>query len=93
MNPKVLNGIKFVLKGIAGIGITLLCSGLAGNIAGTTNSGAIKKACMAIGGAVIGAMVAQQAETYIDGEVDKGVEMVNNIVTATEKLSTVINEE
>ena len=82
---KVINGVKLALNTIAGLGISFLCSALAGNVAGTSNSGAIKKACMAIGGAVIGGMVANQAEKYINGEVD-------NFVVKFQEVMAVIND-
>lgn len=82
---KVISGIKLALNTITGLGISLLCSSFAGNIAGTSKSGGIKKACMAIGGAVIGGMVANQAEKYINGEVD-------NFVTKFDEIMKVIND-
>lgn len=76
-------GVKLVKAGanlIVGLGITMLCSAFAGNLAGSTGAGFLKKTCMAIGGAVIGGMVVNQAEKYIEGEVDSAVEKVDKLV-------------
>ena len=82
---KIIKGVKLGLNIIAGLGIELLCSALAGNLSGSSKAGSVKKACMAIGGMVIGGMVAAEAETYIDKEVD-------NVVAKYEEVMTVINE-
>lgn len=82
---KLIKGIKLGLTIIADIGISALCSALAGNIASTSRVGSIQKACMAVGGIVIGGMVSQQAEKYIDAQVD-------NLVTKYDEVKAVIDE-
>lgn len=82
---KVLKGVKIALKVVSNLGITLLCSAFAGGIASSTNAGSIKKSCMAFGGAIIGSMVADQAEKYIDAEVD-------NIVAQASEVMKVFND-
>jgi uncharacterized membrane protein YeaQ/YmgE (transglycosylase-associated protein family) len=78
---KIVEGVKIALGTIAGIGITFLCSAFAGNIAGSSNAGALKKTCMAIGGAIVGRMLASQVEKYINDEVDNAVKNVDEIVS------------
>lgn len=90
---KVVKGIKLGLNIIAGLGIELLCSALAGNLAGTSKSGGIKKTCMAIGGMVIGGMVSAQAEKYIDTEVDNLVAKFDEIKTFVDDASAEKKEE
>lgn len=87
MDKKVVDGIKFVLSNVAGLGITLLCSAFAGNIVASTAGGAVKKACMALGGAVIGGMVAKQAENYISETLDEGIEIANSLMTLANTVS------
>ena len=84
---KIVKGVKLALNTIAGLGISILCSALAGNIAGTSKVGGIQKACMAIGGAVIGGMVAQQAEKYINCEVDNIIEKYHEVMTVIDDAS------
>lgn len=89
---KVLELTKVALTTVAAIGITILSSALAGNIAGSSKSGTIKKACMALGGAVIGGMVAAQAEKYIASEVDHAVKQYDDVVEAFKKAKTQTTE-
>lgn len=85
---QIIKGVKTALSAVAGIGITLLCSAAAGNVAGTSNSGAIRKALMALGGAVIGGMVAGQAEKYLSAGVDDIMTNVEEAVSAVKNATT-----
>lgn len=79
MDPNWVKVTKYILKQAAGIGITILCSALAGSVAANTNAGPMKKLALAIGGVAIGGMLAKQSETYIDGEVDRAVESMEQL--------------
>ena len=78
---KIVKGAKLALSTIAGLGISILCSAFAGNVASVSKVGGIQKACMAIGGVVIGGMITQQAEKYIEAEVDNFVNKLDEVVT------------
>ena len=78
---KIVKGVKLGLNIIAGFGIELLCSAFAGSLAGSSKAGSIKKTCMAIGGFVVGGMISQQAEKYIEAEVDNFVNKLDEVVT------------
>ena len=78
-NNNIVEGIKLAIGTVAGIGISMLCSAFAGNIASTTGGNGVKKICMAIGGAVLGSMLGSQAEQYIDSQVDGVVRMVSEV--------------
>ena len=82
---KILGGFKIGLTAVAGLGITILCSAFAGSIAGQSNAGTIKKACMAIGGAVVGGILSNQAEKYINSEVDSAVQQYDELADAIKK--------
>lgn len=89
---KVLDITKMALTTVAAIGITMLSSAFAGTVAGSTNTGTIRKACMALGGAVIGGMVAAQAEKYIASEVDHAVKQYDDVIEAFKKAKTQTTE-
>lgn len=83
----IIKGVKTTLGVVAGFGITLLCSAMAGTVSGSSNSGKIQKALMALGGAVVGGMVAKQANAYLNTEIDKIVTEVDEVVTAVKTAS------
>ena len=85
---KLIKGVKTTLSAVAGIGITMLCSAAAGNVAGASNSGAFRKALMALGGAVIGGMVAGQAEKYLSAGIDDIMTNVEEAVSAVKNATT-----
>jgi hypothetical protein len=82
---KILEGVKTALGMVAGIGITVLCGAFAGNVATASNAGTWKKVGMAIGGLVIGGMVSNQAEKFINAEVDTTVQQYDTVVEAIKK--------
>lgn len=85
---KVIEGVKIALNVVVGFGITLLCGAFAGNLTNSSNVGSIKKACMAIGGTVIGGMLSQQAEKYVNNGVDETVKKIDEIVAAVNAATT-----
>lgn len=85
---KIVEGIKLAVGTVAGIGISMLVSAFAGNIASNAGGNGVKKICMAIGGAVLGSMLGSQAERYIDDQVDgiaRFVTDARSIVQAAQK--------
>lgn len=81
-DSKLVAGIKLALSTVAGIGITMLCGHFTGGIASSVGGSGIKKACMAVGGAVIAGMLTNQAEKYIAEEVDSVADLVDKLQMA-----------
>lgn len=75
----VISAVKLITTSIVGMGITVLCGAFAGNVASSAKAGFIKKTLMAIGGTVIGSMVANQAETYVNDSIDHVVKQIDDI--------------
>ena len=82
---QILVGAKLALNIIGGIGVSFLCSALAGNVASACNAGPVKKTFIAIGGALIGGMAAQQAEKCINEQVDAVVDSFDKMKTFVDK--------
>lgn len=74
-----IKGVKFVLSALAGVGITALCGAVAGNVTQNNNMKTIEKACVGLAGLVIGGMISEQADGYIDRTVDQTVETATNL--------------
>ena len=79
---KVVKVVKVVLTTVTALGVECLCSAVAGNVASTSNAGRMRKTLMAIGGIVIGGMVASQSEKYISEYVDNTVKQVDDVINA-----------
>lgn len=90
---KVVEVVKVVLVTVAGLGVECLCSAFAGSVASSSNAGRLRKSLMALGGIVIGGMVASQTEKYIGTYVDNTVQQVDELVNMAKNASTTASEE
>ena len=78
-NNKVVEGIKFGVSTIAGIGVTILMSSITGSVIAKANTNAVKKMCMIFGASVLSAMVATKTERYLSSEIDSVANMFDAI--------------
>ena len=86
MKKETVDIIKQVVGSVVGIGVTVLCSVFAGNVADSSNGNKLSKALIKLGGAAIGGMVANEANKYISNEIDDVVETVESVKKLTENI-------
>lgn len=89
MEKNTIDIIKQAVGAVVGIGVTVLCSAFAGNVADSSTNNKLQKMLIKLGGVVIGGMVANEANKYVSSEID---EVIENVNTAKELANNIRQE-
>lgn len=92
MDERFAKGLKFVLKQVTAVGVTMIVSGLAGSAASNANAKGVKKACYTLAGIVLGGMLAKATDSYLDTTVDEAVTATNALMGSIQKAAEATTE-
>lgn len=70
----IVDSVKLVLSIAAGIGAEIVCATAAGKIAHSEDLNPVGMACVGLTGIVVGGIISDAADTYIDKTVDGIIE-------------------
>lgn len=88
----IAESVKLVISIATGVGVEIFCGTMASNVVQDRELRPMSKACVGLAGAVVGGVISNAADEYIDKTVD-GVIRVANTVTDIVKAMHEAKEE